>query len=362
MLDKHIIRTSDRKAFKECRQAWDFGSKIRMNYEPIVISKHLEFGTAIHSGLEQYYTTMTFPLETNTALAITSFIARNEQQWLARGTDDPEIGEEYKAREELGIGMLNYYCGEWAPKNDKFKVVAVELEFEVPVFVPHGTRLPLGFDRGGQSGYQLYYKGKPVVYQGRIDLIVEDEYGELWIVDHKTVGSMKEDNFYLDVDTQVTSYAWAAQFFMDKPIAGVIYNQLWKSYPKPPNLVYKDTRLSKDKSQGTTYDLYIKAIREHGFDEDDYSEFLDYLFREGPTFVRRFELHRSKIELDNQGAMIYAEAVDMLGSPSIYHNPSEFRCNSCPFQGPCLSRIDGSDFRFILDSPQYYRKRINVST
>src|SRR5947209_3560583 len=53
--NKLIIRTSDRAYFKRCRQLWDFTSKIRMNYEPLVQPRPLEFGTAIHRGLEVYY-------------------------------------------------------------------------------------------------------------------------------------------------------------------------------------------------------------------------------------------------------------------------------------------------------------------
>lgn len=364
-MDKYIIRTSDRKSFKMCRQAWDFGSKIRQDFEPVVVPKALEFGTAIHAGLEAYYEpqSQNFPDETRTAIAITMFMNENTAQYHARSNDMQEIVDDYKEREELGRGMLNYYCGEWAPKNDNFKVVAVEQEFEVPVLVPLDVYLKSTGSTGWQNGFavdtttrQLYYKGLPVVYQGRIDMIVEDEDGDLWIVDHKTARAFKEEMFHLDVDTQVTSYAWAAQFFLDKPIAGVIYNQIKKSYPTEPK-VLKSGKLSKDKSQSTTYDLYVKAIEAGGHNEADYTEFLDYLWSSGPEFVRRFQLDRSQSELDTQGRMIYDESLDMLGNPSIYPNPSEMVCGGCAFQGPCLATMENSDPNFILTDPMAYRKR-----
>lgn len=367
--DKYIIRTSDRGMFKKCRTLWDFTSKIRMDYEPVTISWHLEFGTAIHAGLEAFYDPKVaeWPLETRMAHAITNFNSKNDEQLYNRGENPPhEIIEDYDARQELGQGMIRFYCEEYAPQHDKFKVLSVEQEFEVPVLVPQWVPSTATFDVPGfdfrrynksESYRELLYNDKPVVYQGRIDMILEDEDGEVWIEDHKTAGAFKESMFHLDVDTQVTSYAWAAQFFLDRPIAGVIYNQIKKSFPQEPELVYKGTKLSKDKTQSTTYDFYVRAIERHGFKEEDYEDFLDYLWKEGPQFVRRFQLHRSQKELDSQGTIIYSEALDMLGNPNIYPNPTEMNCNSCSFQGPCLSRLDGSDWQYILSDPTLYRKR-----
>lgn len=361
---KHIIRTSDRNTFRKCRRQWDFTSKIRQNYEPTRMDKNLAFGIAVHAGLEVYYdpTFYSQPVHVRVARAKLRFGEElHEHFW----SDDlsEEDRTEYAELEELGDGML-YHYGKWASGVDHFKPIMVEYEFEVPVTVPQKytsmwlTDEPYqrGFDVNDTSGYpHLYYQAKPVVYQGRIDLMVEDEAGELWLWDHKTA-SRFDDTTWLDLDTQVSSYAWAMQQIIGKPIAGIVYNELRKTAPSEPR-VLKSGKLSKDKSQGTTYDLYVKAIEQGGHDPADYQDILHYLLHSGDDYFRRTQLHRTQIELAHQEELIFLEAMDMLGEPAIYPNPSRFNCNYCSFRAPCLVTSEGGDVEFVLSDPRLYKVR-----
>lgn len=344
----YIIRTHSRKDFKTCRLQWLY----KQSYEPTTLPENLEFGTAIHKGLEAYYDPDHHPFVSRDHAAVLAFKAKNNEQLEAHPYyEEVTTIEDYENREELGIGMLSYYTRNYAPHNDDFNVIAVEWDFEVPVFVPENVRtLPQGFSR--DSNNQLYFYEFAVVYQGTIDMIVEKD-GELFIVDHKTRRAFKDSTFHLDVDTQISSYAWAANQFLQKPVTGIIFNELKKNYPQKPN-VLKDGSLSKSKSQNTTYELYKEAIKERGFPIEGYDGILDYLKNQDESYVRRLEVERNQKQLEIQSEYIFQEAVEMLNNPFIYPTPNEMNCPSCPFKYPCLARQEGEDETHILENEDLF--------
>ena len=330
MSNSTVIRTSDRVKYRKCRQLWDFSSDIRMGYKPVKEIEALEFGTAIHAGLEAWYNSFSFPYEVKYAVMLKAFIETVNSQ-LRELEDNPhftvdsETEQEFEERRVLGTGMLNYYA-DYSMKNDSFEVVDVEYEFQIPLF-------------------------DSVVYEGKIDLIVRDSHGEIYLIDHKTAGRLGGTG-WLDVDTQISSYCWAL-WEEGYNVAGFTYNQLFKGYPKRPN-VNKNGSLSKDKNQHTTYDMYCEALEEEGLDSKDYTDMLDHLKNNPKEYVRRRTVTRSESELEQQRSIIMSEAREMVNDPVIYPNPNEFNCNSCKFFEPCLARLEQSDPYDFLDNPELY--------
>lgn len=323
-----VCRTSDRKTYKTCRQRWDFGSKVRMNYEPLQDAQALRFGTAIHAALEVYYEPSTWNLARPLVepLATAEFLS----SYVRPDSDNDEDIQAWRDEVELGKGILAGYY-EWAPARDQFTPLHVELEFEVPI-----TDLD-------------------AVYQGRIDLLIEDHDGRYWIVDHKTCKSMDSSTEYLDMDEQCGSYAWALQEKLGIQIAGVIYNELLKTVPSPPT-VLKSGKLSVDKKQHTTLDLYLTTLREHGYDAATYQEMLDHLASQPDRYFRRTQVLRSQRELQLLGERIAAETAEMMNPEiSIYPNPNKFTCSRCEFKQPCLAKMEGSDYQWLLN--QLYKLR-----
>lgn len=345
-VEPYIVRTTDRTNFKKCRRQWDFTSGMRKNLEPVKMNKHLAFGIAIHVGLERYYDpeTWEFPHDVKTGTMLSAFKAENERQRVEErdtigGMDDERVAE-YADREALGLGMLKRYA-EWAKRKDKFTPIAVEEKFQIPV--------------PGPNGNPLVVEGRPVVYQVRIDLVLEDREGRWWVCDHKTAGSLGDVNF-LDLDTQMTSYAWAAQIYYNRPFAGVLYNELEKVVPHEPAEL-KSGKLSKDKKQLTTVELYLKAIRDRGLDADDYADILDHLRFNERDYFRRTPLRRNNVELHLQGQYVIAEVADMLSDPLIYPNPNKMVCGNCDFFHPCVVANEGGDVDFVLNNKMMYRPR-----
>lgn len=369
MSEANIVRTSDRINFKRCRTLWDFGSKLRQNYEPHLLPTPLHFGTAVHAGLEIYYNpdTWTMPRDVVEALAITSFLTSCKKtkddylKWTAQDVLPDTMQVEYEERLDLGKGMLqNYFT--WAPTKDRrFTPKFVELEFEVPIIVPDWfprNRLPQGFTVGQRNA--LYFNALPVVYQGRLDSLWEDDSGHYWIVDHKTASNFGPQR-HLERDEQCGSYMWALENMLGIRTQGVIYNELAKSVPHPPAELKKGG-LSQNKQQNTTYEMYVAELDKRNLDYAPYQGMLEHLKEQGNKFFRRTEVPRSAMELRNLGDNIFLQAIDMFNDPLIYPNPSKMNCNGCMFDLPCLAKHDGSDLEYILKTKFHQRESSKEET
>ena len=311
------IRTSDRGYFKKCRQLWDLTSRIRQDWEPIQRYPAFDFGTAIHAGLEAYYKPETWgDLPTMRSNACAAFRESFAALQKIVKVGDLEFELRFQDDIQLGIDMLEYYFT-WAPKQDHFKPVFTEIEFEVPI------------------------PGLGVPYQGRIDLVVEDEYG-YWIADHKSCKQFG-DSSWLALDDQCSSYAWSLRQQLGLEIRGVIYNQLRKKPPAPPKLL-KNGTFSVNRQQDTSFEVYLRTLRQHGIDPHYYRDILLYLKRNPKEYVRRTKISYNNDILDKVSERIQKEARDMIDPDiQIYPSPSPINCNGCRFFAPCLQIQEGRE-------------------
>jgi RecB family exonuclease len=103
------------------------------------------------------------------------------------------------------------------------------------------------------------------VLRGRMDLLIEDEYG-LWIEDHKTHKVLPDFNSRL-LDSQSAIYLWLA--WKNKiPVQGFIWNYLRTKPPAKPTLLKDGSRLSKVAVE-TDYPTYYRALKEYGLLGDE---------------------------------------------------------------------------------------------
>jgi len=362
---QHVIRTSDTGQFKRCRVAWDFGSKIRQNFEYVAGLPPLDFGTAIHAGLETYYKNKmlhgeVFSTRLNQAEAMMAY-KEHMYDWKKRFLADeaePIIeSPKYKVwydHYQMGQGMLKHYF-RWSKDQDEhWNILHVEIEFEVPipVVVPLQRKQRwVGFDTDTDGN--LTYMNDPIVFQGRIDMIAQDEDGHVWIVDHKTAAQFFNPDFY-DINPQAERYVWALHQQLGIDVKGVIFNDLRKKVPKPPKLL-KNGGLSKNKSQDTTVEEYMDAIKQHGLNMEHYRDFLSTF--KGQEYFRRVKTYRSKMQRKSVGEDIQLEAISMLSDPEIYRNATSFNCPGCMFKSPCEMKYNGGDVEWFLNHSGAYKKR-----
>jgi hypothetical protein len=341
------------------------------------------------------------------------------------GTIDPEVEQDFKERLELGEGMLRYHCFKVSPRLDaNLTPIRVEIEFEVPIVAdqtdpdsilwckcnncwqlwmsseigirhhddlqtakyheyridqmgsPHGVLLPpddWALQQFSDDRYRkAYWRGLPVTYGGRIDCLMEDEYGRWWLVDWKTAARLSgqeegdsPDEFIL-LDDQITSYCWAL-WRLGIPIAGFIHHEMKKAFPiepEPNKQARKGCWYSVNKQQNTSYELYLETIMEGdpaGYSSGAYQDFLDWLRAEGPRFHSRKQVARSEAELRNAGHNIYLEATEMIRPDlPLYPSPGRFGCTFCAYRQPCIGVNRDEDVSytfqstFIKRSPRYW--------
>jgi hypothetical protein len=394
----HSIHTSGRKSYRGCRRRWDW--IYNQYFYPNVSAKPLEFGVAFHKAMEAGYDPklpkMDFALRL--AAAKVAFKKVVEEQ-LKKFKDNPnntlspeEADADYKERIKLGLGMLNYFFTEVSPKVDSgFTVYASEIAFEVPIVSPEGEQLWCKCDdcwrrfrnwsrqnwpeweadfarlNEDEDDYrQSGWVGLPVTYGGRIDLLVQDEDGGIWIVDWKTAAQItKEENAeFLSLDDQITSYVWAL-WLLGLDVRGFIYVEIKKGYPQEPEPLtrrYKGRLFSTNKQQDFEADLYETTVKENdpqAYHDGLYDEFLEYLRAEGATkFTFWHQQHRNHEELEEAGRNIFYEAEEMTDPKTrIYPNAGKFNCGTCAFIIPCQAKNRGEDVEYMLLSMFDKRKR-----
>lgn len=374
----HSIHTSERRSFRSCRRRHNWAYK-EMFY-PKVTPPALEFGVAFHKAMEHFYepTMWGISLEAQQGLALKAFSDECAVQLknYKKLNGEPEVSvlEDYKARVQLGLGMIRFYTAEISPQFDQgFTPVEVEVAFEVPILSPQGEPIWCKCDqcwrKYGNSRFcnpawrddpevRKAWMGLPVTYGGRLDMLAKDKYGRYWIFDWKSTARMINEGTeeaFLELDDQIASYCWALRT-LGIPVAGFVYVEIKKAHPQPPEeltRVYKGRKFSCNKQAMTTYDLFLRHVMQHdteAFAQGLYEEHLIWLFREGPRFHQRFQIHKNDYEIEEIGNNVYLEALDMVGTPRVYPQPGRFSCPTCLYRQPCLGKNQGEDYIYTLDT------------
>src|SRR3982074_1515970 len=225
-----IIRAHERTAFKRCRGAWDFGSRSRRNYEPVVPARAFDLDKAVHDALALWY----FPgmwewdrtLVRGFAMEGFHKSMRTQLDAYAAVADVSEAqDDEWQAQVEAGERLLERYFA-WAPGVDAFSPVRVNTDFDANV--PHPTAMGIDLVAPG---------GGPIHYQGRVDALVVDAYDAYWIMDHRVVVDGEWENLnQLLLDEQSIAACWAWEiFYYGMKIAGTIHNELRLDAPATPD-------------------------------------------------------------------------------------------------------------------------------
>lgn len=346
---KHILRNSSVQDFLYCRTRWDFRDDMRMGFRPLVDADELSFGTAWHRAMEVWYD----PNDPkNREVTLEEFMKLiRKQDVRAR-----ESGVDFNLEEgtALGKGMLEHFF-EWSAYNDDFVAIKLEQEFEVPILDPRDS-MPLSFEAYRCPCGSVDGESHEFVFQGRVDAVYKRNDGSHWIGESKTAKSESDWQWHV-MEPQTLRYMWALRHSMNIDIHGVIRTEALKRFPQPPGKLQRGG-LSVDKRQATTTKLFLKALQEEGLELDgkyfDYVRFLQS--PEAPVFVRREYVDYTTEMMQQAGESLFHIALDMVGSPRIYPNPT-FMCRKCPFFVPCLVRQEQGDYLYALRT-QYRKVRV----
>lgn len=227
-----VVTQSMVSAFTDCPREVYYGTVLGLR--PRLEAKPLTRGTWIHSLLEE---------------------RANGRDWVEKHNeiyagfeDDPYI-DDLDALEEEVYNIVKSY--DWVYRNDDWTVIAAEITVERPIF--HGAAL----------------------YRGRIDLIIMDENGDVWLVDHKTHRTFPEWQ-YRELSFQHYSYMWACRKAPEylairhngKPVPqpkGFIYDYCKTGAIGTPQLTKKTRKISRQlKPSGTTLPVFTDWLRDQG--------------------------------------------------------------------------------------------------
>lgn len=220
-----VVTQSMVSTFTDCPREVYYGTVLGLR--PRLEAKPLTRGTWIHALLEE---------------------RANGKDWVEKHNEiyekfaSEQFVEEVDALEEEVYNVVKSY--DWVYRNDNWTVIAAELTVERPIF--HGAAL----------------------YRGRIDLIIMDEHGDVWLVDHKTHRTFPEWS-YRELSFQHYSYLWACRTSPTYLALGV---------PQPKGFIYdycktgaihtptlrQDGKLSRQlKPSGTTLPVFLDWLRDN---------------------------------------------------------------------------------------------------
>ena len=219
-----VLRTSERKQFKECQWKWErnYVDRLQNKYDS---GTALWFGTGIHLALEKYYIPGTErgadPVETWTQYVNDT---RGDTNYInTHHNGDSSFDVEAL---DLGTAMMESYVEHYG-KEKWMDVIATEYDFQIGVNFRN-------FNKDGVT------KDK-AAYVGTMDLVYRDlRDNKIYVMDHKTARALGSSNTqYLPLDDQAGAYYAVAVTALRRKnligpkerISGVVYNYLVKALP-----------------------------------------------------------------------------------------------------------------------------------
>lgn len=341
-----VIRGSEVQDFLRCRLRWKYAWVDQL--VPSKLNDKLFIGTLIHKWMEVYYKTGLNHAEAD--LAMIHLYDTTDTSSM----DQIQLEELWTLAQAVTANYHRTFQG------DKFTVLATELTFRIAI-------------------------NAKVTYTGTIDLLALDEQGNLIFADHKTTVSLDKYEKNAKMDRQISRYWWALNYLAQgkgevliegdwvpvtstalysssktghdiqgKQVSYFLYNIILKDTPNSPRHLKpgKDgkVKLSQDKQQGTTYELYRQEIDAHGLNPEDYADFLVYLQETPKQFFRRVEVRRNEAEVKAAMREFYETALDMGENPRIYRNITSDCSWDCSYADLCMAGLDGSSVDFLIQT------------
>jgi PD-(D/E)XK nuclease superfamily protein len=314
---------------------WNFGSPNRRNLtkDSGMPPMYFHVGSLMHKVLEEQIRVGGVPMITQIIEDAELELEQVYRETVGTGWST----EERNLVQESGntvLAMATRYFEHWGgvqPLGPEYEYQCAEVTFKVPI--PDTDN----FFRGTIDGIAVHVPSQQV-----------------WIVEHKTIGDYPPKLEDLQVNYQMIGYSWAARELLGYPVAGVIYDGISKKIPRKPDLLKDGKGLSKQWIT-TTEDIYMDAIREHGFNPTDYIDILDKLrIRDKSVdnaFFIRHTVRYSERALDIFETELAAISRDMANEDlPLVPNFVWQGCYDCGFRDLCTATQLGEDVEWIVNN------------
>lgn len=306
------IRTSERKLFRRCPQAWYWGYRLGLRPKGEE-SDALWLGTGVHLALAEWYLpgrerglhpAQTFSIWAGDSIReMQANYAERDREWY----DQPKFVD----GRELGIAMLEEYIDHYG-QDDDWDILHIEQSFTVLVVAA---------------------KEHIANFHGTFDGVVRDlSDGRVYLLEHKTAAQIQTS--FLALDDQAGGYLAVANAILRKEghlkgserIAGIIYNYLRKSLPdpRPENAQGQKLNLDGSISKKQPAPAFLRETIERAPGED------------------KRQMERLAAEVEVMQAM-------RRGEIPIYKNTTR-DCTWCTFFDMCKIHEQGRDWRAFAQS------------
>jgi len=192
---------------------------------------------------------------------------------------------------------------------------------------------------------------------GVIDLVIEDTNGKIWVVDHKFVKTIPDDD-YLMMELQTTLYYFVvAQAYGKNNVAGVLLNYIKTKAPTVPK-INKDGTLSKAKID-TDAPTLMQVIKENNLNPNDYKELIERAEVTSRQFYVRKRLDRPvsllKVALKEAAATV----VDCYSKRPLTRTITKQCSWDCNYLPICFAELQGHDTKFLIKQQYQVKKNKN---
>jgi len=182
-------------------------SKSRGNLSRLVVKPHFTLGTLVHHTLARW----ALDPESNPVDIFKSYSVKHIRKlrqsfydFAGKSIKEEELDNIYRVV-GLGISMMRQYHEYWGqPLPKGYFLVQPEQQFEIPI--PDTEHF----------------------LTGRLDAVVRDDNGLLYILENKTYSRVPTDH-YLKMADQFVAYRWILEKMNIGPVKGVLYNGIEKT-------------------------------------------------------------------------------------------------------------------------------------
>jgi hypothetical protein len=339
----YTITTWDRATFKRCRRAWDLGSRVRGNYEPVVPAKPFDLEEALRYALTVYY----FPAMWDWSRGIVRPIAleglgksmkEQRARYEAHRPFTAQEDHDWAESIEHGEALLRSYF-QWAPTVDHFETLHVEMDVDViipdPVIIGAGLVTP---------------DGEPLYYRDQLEMLVVDDNDLFWVVTHRLADRDWAEVDRLVLDEEALAQCWACEEFYTKvTVAGTIHNELRiDARPEVSTMPEGQEAYAWPQRTSRRYDVFGPEAPPRPA-----TEVVD---QQTSEHFRRTTIARSRAEVRGFGRQLAALAQDITDPAlRVYPTPSWPHCRSCRYRSPCIAMNEGRNVAAVL--AESYRDR-----
>lgn len=359
MVEYFKVSNSKLKTYRGCQKAYEF--KYIDKLTPIYKGMALVRGELVHSMIEDHLAGI--PVEKSfedrlseklrfaAISSLPSISSREEVENIISGKK--ELSEQEKG--EVSATITSFL------QSEEFEEVKMALPIMEGYFeyYKNDKYKPYYFkDECSEIHVEMPIKSN-VILEGYIDMLVTDQYGEVWVMDHKTKNKVSTGIIKPNLQQGVLYYTMAK--YLGIPVKGVIWNNIIWSLPTKPELL-KSGELSKRKNINSTWTVYKQAIEEYGLDEDDYSDMKAILDGNEARFYNRSTDVYPQAMVDQVMKDLKKSVEEMMYFETRKNGVRNlsFSCGSCNFKDICYEQLCGHDTTDLIKDRYLQKQNLDI--